>query len=137
MTSQVRYKGNLRTEATHLQSGTVIETDAPKDNHGLGERFSPTDMVATSLGTCMLSIMGIAGRTHGIDIEGTLVDIEKIMVADPLFFTMLHPLLATKGPLALVHPLLCLTLQQVHLTHSRLERSIQLDIVNILQTRRQ
>ncbi len=83
MTSQVIYKGELRTEASHLQSGTVIETDAPKDNQGRGEKFSPTDLVATSLGSCMLSIMGIAGRTHNIDIDGAKVDIEKIMVADP------------------------------------------------------
>lgn len=84
MTAQIKYTGDLRTEAIHLQSGTQIETDAPKDNHGKGERFSPTDLVATALGSCMLSIMGIAARTHSIALEGTLVDIEKIMVADPL-----------------------------------------------------
>lgn len=83
MTSQIVYTSQLRTEATHLQSGTLIETDAPKDNQGRGERFSPTDLVATALGSCMLSIMGIAGRTHEIDIDGTQVDIEKIMIADP------------------------------------------------------
>ncbi len=83
MTSHVLYTGELRTVATHLQSGTVIETDAPKDNQGKGERFSPTDLLATSLGSCMLSIMGIASRTHSIDIVGTKVDIEKIMIADP------------------------------------------------------
>ena len=84
MTSKIVYQGDLRTEATHLQSQTVIETDAPKDNHGKGERFSPTDLVATALGSCMLSIMGIAARTHHIDILHMTVDIEKIMVADPL-----------------------------------------------------
>ena len=83
MTSQVLYTSELRTVATHLQSGTIIETDAPKDNHGKGERFSPTDLVATALGSCMLSIMAIAGRTHTIDIDGAKVDIEKIMIADP------------------------------------------------------
>jgi len=83
MTSQVLYTSELRTQATHLQSGSIIETDAPKDNQGKGERFSPTDLVATALGSCMVTIMGIAARTHDIDIEGTNIDIEKIMVAYP------------------------------------------------------
>jgi len=84
MTAQIIYKGDLRTEAEHLQSQTIIETDAPKDNQGKGERFSPTDLVATALGSCMLSIMGIASRTHNIELVDTKVDIEKIMIADPL-----------------------------------------------------
>ena len=84
MTAQIVYKGDLRTEMTHIQSGSIVETDAPKDNHGKGERFSPTDLVATALGSCMLSIMGIAARTHEIDIIDTKIDIEKIMIADPL-----------------------------------------------------
>jgi uncharacterized OsmC-like protein len=83
MTSKIIYNGSLRTTATHIQSGTVIETDAPKDNHGMGERFSPTDLVATALGSCMLSIMGIAAKTHNINIEESECTIEKIMVADP------------------------------------------------------
>lgn len=84
MTAQIIYLGDLRTQATHLQSQTIIDTDAPKDNQGKGERFSPTDLVATALGSCMLSIMGIAANTHSMDIVETSVDIEKIMVADPL-----------------------------------------------------
>ena len=83
MTSQVIYEGNLRTVATHLQSRTVIETDAPVDNQGKGERFSPTDLVATALGTCMLTIMGIKARDLKIDMTGTKVDITKIMAANP------------------------------------------------------
>lgn len=83
MTSKILYKGNLRTEAVHLQSGTQIETDAPTDNNGKGERFSPTDLVATALGSCMLTIMGIAGNTHQINIEGTEVEITKIMTPPP------------------------------------------------------
>ena len=83
MTAQIIYKGNLRTEAIHLQSGTILETDAPKDNQGLGEKFSPTDLVATALGSCMLSIMGIAAKTHHIALEETKIDITKIMIADP------------------------------------------------------
>lgn len=83
MTSKIIYEGDLRTSALHLQSGTVIETDAPKDNQGKGERFSPTDLVATALGSCMLSIMGIASRTHHIEMMGSTCTIEKIMVANP------------------------------------------------------
>ena len=83
MTSQITYEGNLRTVATHLQSGTVIETDAPTDNQGKGERFSPSDLVATALGNCMLTIMGIKARDMNVDLKGTKIDVTKIMVADP------------------------------------------------------
>lgn len=83
MTSKIIYKGDLRTEATHLQSGSTIETDAPTDNRGKGERFSPTDLVATALGSCMLTIMGIAGNNHKIDITGTTCDITKLMAENP------------------------------------------------------
>ncbi len=83
MLSKVTYLGELRTAASHLRSGTIIETDAPIDNQGRGERFSPSDMVATALASCMLTIMGIAARTHEIDITGTNCDVEKIMAADP------------------------------------------------------
>ncbi len=83
MTSQIIYKGALRTSATHLQSGTVIETDAPSDNQGKGERFSPTDLMATALGACMVTTMAIKANTMGIVLDGTRVDVTKIMVADP------------------------------------------------------
>jgi putative redox protein len=83
MTSTVVYEGNLRTVCSHEKSGSIIETDAPPDNQGLGERFSPTDMVATALGTCMLTIMGIKARDLNIDIKGIKIDVEKIMKADP------------------------------------------------------
>jgi len=83
MTSTITYLGNLRTEAEHLKSGTKIITDAPTDNNGKGEAFSPTDLVATALGSCALTIMGIAARNHGIDMVGTEVAINKIMEAEP------------------------------------------------------
>jgi putative redox protein len=83
MTSQIIYKGELRTEAKHLQSGTVIETDAPVDNQGKGEKFSPTDLLATSLGNCMMTIMGIKARDMQVDLADTKIDIAKIMKADP------------------------------------------------------
>lgn len=79
----ILYNGELRTTATHLRSGSVIETDAPVDNNGKGERFSPTDLVASSLGSCMLTIMGIKARDKGWNIDGTKVSIEKIMGTEP------------------------------------------------------
>ncbi len=83
MTIKTEYKGQLRTEAQHVDSGATIFTDAPKDNQGNGEAFSPTDLLAASLGSCMLTIMGIAARTHNINIDGTKTEITKIMSADP------------------------------------------------------
>lgn len=83
MLSKVLYLGELRTAATHLRSGTIIETDAPIDNQGRGERFSPSDLVATALASCMMTIMGIAARTHDINITGTECDVEKIMITNP------------------------------------------------------
>lgn len=77
------YRGELRTEATHLLSGTRLFTDAPPDNQGKGEYFSPTDLVATALGSCMVTIMGIAARTHGFNIDGTTLSITKIMSPQP------------------------------------------------------
>lgn len=82
-TSKINYSGNLRTSAVHLKSGNIIITDAPTDNHGKGEAFSPTDLAATSLGSCMLTIMGIAAKTHGFSIDGTEVKITKIMIENP------------------------------------------------------
>jgi len=82
-TSTVTYLGELRTEATHLQSGIKIITDAPVDNQGKGEAFSPTDLTATSLATCMLTLMGISARNHGIDMTGAQAEVTKIMAADP------------------------------------------------------
>ena len=83
MTAKVTYLGSLRTEAEHLQSGTKIITDAPVDNHGKGESFSPTDTVATALATCMLTIMGIKAEAMGISIEGTTAEVTKAMAAEP------------------------------------------------------
>ncbi len=82
-TAETLYIGELRTEATHLQSGNKIITDAPTDNQGRGEYFSPTDLVATALGSCMITIMGIAARTHNFNIDGTRVKITKIMTSEP------------------------------------------------------
>ncbi len=83
MTSQIIYNSDLRTTATHLQSGTIIETDAPTDNQGKGERFSPTDLVATALATCMITTMGIKAKTMNILLDGTTADVTKIMASDP------------------------------------------------------
>ncbi len=83
MTANVVYKGQLRCEATHLQSGTVIETDAPTDNRGKGERFSPTDTVCVALATCVVTTMGIKANDMQIDLTGTTIEVTKHMVADP------------------------------------------------------
>ena len=83
MTAIVEYKGDLRCECTHLQSGTVTETDAPTDNRGKGERFSPTDTLCVSLATCMITTMGIRAGDMKIDLTGTKVDVTKHMLSDP------------------------------------------------------
>ena len=83
MTSTVVYNGDLRTTCTHLKSSSAFETDAPVDNNGKGERFSPTDLMATSLATCMVTVMGIKARTMGFDLKDIKVEILKIMKADP------------------------------------------------------
>jgi putative redox protein len=83
MTSTIKYVGGLRTEALHLQSGDVIKTDAPRDNHGKGEAFSPTDLLATSLGCCMISIMGIVAMKNNFVFEGGSVEITKKMESNP------------------------------------------------------
>jgi len=83
MTSTVTYDGNLRTVCQHLRSGTTIETDAPVDNNGRGERFSPSDLVATALGSCMLTIMGMRAVEMNVDLKGTKIEVEKIMKQDP------------------------------------------------------
>ncbi|HPF49928.1 MAG TPA: OsmC family protein [Draconibacterium sp.] len=77
------YLGELRTENEHLQSRNKVITDAPTDNRGKGEYFSPTDLLATALGSCILTIMGITARDNNIDIEGTQVDVTKIMASEP------------------------------------------------------
>lgn len=82
-TISTNYLGELRTEAVHVKSGNKLITDAPPDNKGKGEAFSPTDLLATSLGSCMLTIMGISAREHGFNIDGTRVKIWKIMESDP------------------------------------------------------
>jgi putative redox protein len=83
MTSTVVYEGNLRTVCTHLKSSSTIETDAPTDNQGKGEKFSPTDLLATSLAACMLTMMGMKARDMQVALEGAEIEVEKIMKADP------------------------------------------------------
>ncbi len=83
MTASVVYKGQLRCQCTHLQSGTVIETDAPTDNRGKGERFSPTDTVCVALATCIITTMGIKAGDMNIDLTGTAIEVKKHMIADP------------------------------------------------------
>ena len=81
--SKVQYVGALRNEAEHIRSGNTIITDAPLDNNGKGEAFSPTDLVATALGACALTVMGIRARAEGFDLEETSVEVEKVMADNP------------------------------------------------------
>jgi len=81
---KIIYEGQLHCNLTHEPSGTVISTDAPKDNMGRGEAFSPTDLVAAALGSCMLTIMGIAAARHNIDLKGTTVQVSKEMISAPV-----------------------------------------------------
>ena len=81
---QIQYLGDLRCEAAHGPSRTTLLTDAPVDNHGRGESFSPTDLVATALGTCMLTVMGIFAARHGVDLRGTKITVQKEMTAVPV-----------------------------------------------------
>ena len=82
-TSKVIYSGDLRCESEHLQSGTIIYTDAPTDNHGKGEAFSPTDLCATSLAQCMLTTIAILGKDRGISIDGSYAEVQKNMNPKP------------------------------------------------------
>jgi Predicted redox protein, regulator of disulfide bond formation len=81
---QLEYQGDLHCQAVHGPSGTILTTDAPKDNHGRGESFSPTDLVATALGSCILSVMGITARALNVDLAGTTATVEKEMVNAPV-----------------------------------------------------
>ena len=83
MTSSVVYNHDLRTTCIHLKSGSSFETDAPTDNHGRGEHFSPTDLMATSLATCMLTVMGIKAKTMRMDLDDVKCDVLKIMKTEP------------------------------------------------------
>lgn len=82
-TATARYAGQLRTEATHTASGNTIHTDAPVDNHGRGEAFSPTDLVSAALGSCMMTIMGIVAERQALDLTGVTWSVTKHMAADP------------------------------------------------------
>ncbi|MRX47997.1 OsmC family protein [Pedobacter puniceum] len=89
-TTKIIYNGSLRTTSIHLQSGKEIITDAPVDNNGKGEAFSPTDLLATSFGNCMMTIMGIAANIHGIDLTGLSAEVTKVMAAEPRRVSEIH-----------------------------------------------
>ncbi|WP_026915547.1 OsmC family protein [Christiangramia portivictoriae] len=97
MTSKVTYQGNLRTEAEHLQSRSKMITDAPVDNHGKGEAFSPTDTVATALASCMLTIMGIKANDHQMQIDGTTAEVTKVMTDKPRRISKIEVHISIKG----------------------------------------
>lgn len=90
MTAKVIYEGNLRTVCTHEASGATFLTDAPIDNHGRGEAFSPTDTVATALASCMLTVMGIKAQQMGLNMDGTICEVTKVMYAEPRRIGEIH-----------------------------------------------
>lgn len=83
MTATIQYEGNLRCNATHVQSNSLIETDAPTDNRGKGERFSPTDLVCTALATCMITTMAMKATDMGIELKDTILEVQKHMASEP------------------------------------------------------
>ncbi len=82
-TAKISYLGGLRTELTHLKSGSIIQTDAPTDNHGKGELFSPTDLAASSLASCIITVMGIYANDHSFNLGEVTADITKVMTSNP------------------------------------------------------
>jgi len=96
-TASILYTGDLRTEATHVQSGSTFLTDAPTDNQGKGEYFSPTDLLATSLGACVITTMGIFAKGQGYDLTGTQVDVTKVMASAPRRVAEVHVKLHMQG----------------------------------------
>ena len=88
-TFKIKYLGDLRTSSTYIDSGSVLNTDAPKDNHGLGEAFSPTDMVCSALASCILTIMAIAVEKNGVDIKDTTATVKKTMGNNPRRITQI------------------------------------------------
>lgn len=97
MTSKVTYLGNLRTNSQHIQSGTKILTDAPLDNHGKGEAFSPTDLVANALGACIITIMAIKAKDMNVGIEGSTAEVTKTMQAEPRRIAKIEVNITMKG----------------------------------------
>jgi putative redox protein len=93
MTAKVIYEGNLRTKMTHLNSGTEVLSDAPLDNQGLAQAFSPTDMIATSLGSCMMTMMGIKARDMNVDLKGTEIEVNKVMASNPRRIAEIHAII--------------------------------------------
>ncbi|MBX2933142.1 MAG: OsmC family protein [Ferruginibacter sp.] len=101
MTASIIYTGNLRCQCTHNQSGTVIETDAPTDNRGKGEKFSPTDTLCVALATCVITTMGIKATDMGIELAGTSIAVTKHMLSDPRRVGKVDVILTFPGSLQL------------------------------------
>ncbi|NJB37555.1 MULTISPECIES: OsmC family protein [Flavobacteriaceae] len=97
MTSKVTYTGDLRTTCEHLRSGAEFVTDAPTDNNGLGQAFSPTDTIATGLASCMLTVMGIKARDMGIDLAGSTANVAKYMDSNPRRISKIEVELSLRG----------------------------------------
>ena len=96
-TSKVTYLGDLRTSSVHLQSGNEIISDAPVDNNGKGEAFSPTDTVANGLASCMFTVMGIKARDLNVDLSGSIAEVTKVMAAEPRRISEIHVVFNLNG----------------------------------------
>ena len=126
MTSTVIYQGDLRTTATHLKSANQIITDAPVDNHGKGEAFSPTDLVATALASCMLTVMGIKAAGLEVNMYGASAEITKIMASDPRRIAEVRVLIKMPAALGDKHrKILEHTARTCPVTNSLSEKTVQ------------
>ncbi len=129
MTATIIYTGNLRCTATHIQSGTVIDTDAPTDNRGKGERFSPTDLLCVSLATCIVTTIAMKATDMEINIDNTTFDVTKYMITDP---RRIGKIAVTINFTAIVDDKLKTILERVGHTcpvHRSLHPDVELDIV--------
>lgn len=129
MTSKVTYKGDLRTECEHIQSSSKFITDAPLDNNGKGEAFSPTDTVATALASCMITTMGIKANAHNLDIKGTFAVVTKHMEANPRRISKIDVVMNVKGELTAKDKTLlenvAMTCPVIYSIHPDIEKNIK------------
>lgn len=129
MTSKVTYKGDLRTECEHIQSSSKFITDAPLDNNGKGEAFSPTDTVATALASCMITTMGIKANAHNLDIKGTFAEVTKHMEANPRRISKIDVVMNVKGELTAKDKTLlenvAMTCPVIYSIHPDIEKNIK------------
>jgi uncharacterized OsmC-like protein len=129
MTSQVTYLGHLRCKSEHLKSGSSFDTDAPIDNNGKGESFSPTDTVATALASCMLTVMGIKANTMEIDLKGSTATVTKVMSSNPRRISQIDVELQMVGDIDKRHQMIFERVANTCPVHNSLHPDIKKNIV--------